>query len=43
MNIINNCLLIPYLAKENLMLMGRYSEIIEGYTQYYNTNKEVVV
>lgn len=30
MNIINNCLLKPYLAKENLMLMGRYA-------QYYNT------
>jgi hypothetical protein len=38
-----NCLLIPSLAEENIMLMGRYCEKSEGYTHYYNTNKLVVV
>jgi hypothetical protein len=43
MYIIKNCLVIPPLGEENIMLMSTYSEIREGCTHYYNKNKLVVV
>jgi hypothetical protein len=43
MYIIKNCVVIPSLAEENIMLMGGYCEIREGCTHYYNKNKLVVV